>query len=167
MQYIILLGICILLYIIIGHEAWAAEQTTIETQINSFARIFDSYAYPIMAFIGAPYLSWRITQWVKLSYKKIYHRKPFWLYLDIFAWIIAFTLSFRAWIAHNGDIQAALFIALAVSFTHTAIVKALFSFAPKPIAEALQYGLPDDKTILAATVFGRDMRKGQRDNGQD
>ena len=48
-------------------------------------------------------------------------------------------------------------------FVIQGMVKALFKHAPKQIAEALQYGVsPDDSTILAATVFGRDLRKGKR-----
>ena len=168
MQGICLIGIILLLFIIAGNPVFAADPeqlTAIESQIDSFARIFNSYAYPIMSFIGAPYLSWRVTQWFKLSYKRYTKgkKKPHWMFLDAFSWLIVFALSFRAWIAHNGDIQAALYIALTVSFTHSAIVKALFKHAPKQIAEALQYGVsPDDSTILAATVFGRDLRKGKR-----
>jgi len=171
MKYYIVAGLIILLYILVGNELWAAEPeqlTLIESQAESAARLFNNYAYPIMSFIGAPYLSWRVTQWLKLSYKRIYHKKPHWLALDTISWLMVFAMSFRAWIAHNGDVQAALFIALAVSFTHSAIVKALFAHAPKPIADALQYGVSDDKTILAATVFGRDLRKGKRGiDGQD
>jgi len=166
MQYLCLIGVAILSYIISGHEAWGAEQeqiTLIESQAESAARLFKSYGYPIMAFIGAPYLSWRVTQWLKLAYKRQYHRKPHWLALDFISWVMVFGLSFRSWIAHNGDIEAALFIALAVSFTHTAIVKALFKFAPKPIAEALAYGVADDSTILAKTLLGRDLRAEKRD----
>ena len=166
MRVLCLIGITILAYIITGHSAWAAEPeqlTLIESQAQTATRLFNAYAYPLMAFIGAPYLSWRVTQWVKLAYKRQYHKKPHYIALDAFSWILVFALSFRAWIAHNGDVQAALFIALAVSFTHTAILKALFTHAPKKLAEALQYGVqPDDSTILAATVFGRDLRKGQR-----
>ena len=169
MRVLCLIGMIILAYIIVGHSAWAAEPeqlTAIESQAQTATRLFNAYAYPLMAFIGAPYLSWRVTQWLKLSYKRIYHRKPHWMALDAISWLMVFALSFRAWIAHNGDVQAALFIALAVSFTHTAIVKALFTHAPKPIVDALTYGVSDDKTILAATVFGRDLRKGRRDDPQ-
>jgi len=170
MRFICLTGIILLLFIIAGNPVFAAEPeqlTAIEAQAQSAARLFNSYGYPIMAFIGAPYLSWRVTQWLKLSYKRIYHKKPHWLALDTISWLMVFAMSFRAWIAHNGDVQAALFIALAVSFTHTAIVKALFTHAPRKLAEALQYGVPpEDKTILAATVFGRDLRKGRRDDPQ-
>jgi len=165
MQYICLIGTAILAYILFGHEAWSAEPeqlTLIESQAESAARLFKSYAYPLMAFIGAPYLSWRVTQWLKLAYKRQYHRKPHWLALDFISWIMVFGLSFRSWIAHNGDVEAALFIALAVSFTHTAIVKALFKHAPKPIADALAYGVADDSTILAKTLLGRDLRTQKR-----
>lgn len=169
-QAVCLAGMCLLAYIIVGHSAWAAEPeqlSIIESQAESAARLFKSYAYPLMAFIGAPYLSWRVTQWLKLAYKRQYHKKPHWITLDFISWIMVFALSFRAWMAHNGDVEAALFIAVAVSFTHTAIVKALFKHAPKAVTEVLQYGIsPDDSTILAATVFGRDLRKGRRDDPQ-
>jgi hypothetical protein len=170
MQYLCLIGVAILAYIISGHEAWGAEPeqiTLIESQAESAARLFKSYGYPIMAFIGAPYLSWRVTQWLKLAYKRQYHRKPHWLALDFISWIMVFGLSFRSWIAHNGDIEAALFIALAVSFTHTAIVKALFNFSPKPIAEVLQYGVSSEKTLIATIIAGRDLRNKSRENPQE
>lgn len=154
MRGIVMLAIIVLLYVIVGYDAQAMEQTT----VDQYAGYAERYGWPLIAIIGSPVLSWRITQWYKLTAKRHRGRKPSVLCLDLVSFALVYGMCYLAWskYADNGIIVAGI-----VAILHTSIVKAVFAYAPKPVAEALAYGISDN-TIL--TVFvGKDARTQRRE----
>jgi hypothetical protein len=156
--FLIIAGLC--LVAIILSEAIAMEQTTAEQYVNSAGRVLTEYGYPLIGIVLSPLISWRIVQWVKLTYKRATNKKPHWAILDAAGFTIAFVLTFWAWGLHA---ENAVFIALIVSCLHTSIVKAIFSYAPDKVAKVLQYGADSDHTVL--TIFaGKDRRVVDRED---
>lgn len=126
---------------------------------ESALELLSRYGWPIMAVIGSPLLSWRVTQWFKLTFKRQYGYKPSVLMMDVGSFCIVFGLTFWAWSIQSGN---PLLVALSVSCFHTAIIKAIFSYAPDKVVQSLQYGSDNDSTLM--TVFvGKDRRKKNRD----
>lgn len=130
------------------------EQATIESAI-SFA---EQYSWPIVAVVLSPLISWRITQWVKLTAKRINGRKPSPVILDLSGFVLVVGISYLAWSEYSAN---AVYVAAIVGFLHTAIVKAVFAYAPKKVVDSLAYGVTDE-TML--TIFvGKDRRSKSRE----
>lgn len=127
--------------------------------IDQALDLLSRYGWPVMAIIGSPLMSWRVTQWFKLCFKRAYHKKPSTLIMDMGSFCTVLAVTYWAWSIHSDN---ALFVSVAVACFHTAIVKALFSYAPKKLSQALQYGSDNDSTIM--TVFvGKDRRSKNRE----
>lgn len=129
--------------------------------IDQALDLLSRYGWPVMAIIGSPLLSWRVTQYFKLHFKRVYGHKPRTLIMDTGSFCIVLAATYWAWsIQFPGS---ALFVSGSVACFHTAIVKALFSYAPKKLSQALQYGSDNDNTIM--TVFvGKDRRSKSRES---
>jgi hypothetical protein len=127
--------------------------------IDQALDLLSRYGWPVMAIIGSPLLSWRVTQWFKLCFKRHYGTKPSTTLMDIGSFCIVLAATYWAWSIHSDN---ALFVSLCVACFHTAIVKAMFAYAPKKLSKALQYGSDNDSTIM--TVFvGKDRRSKGRE----
>lgn len=128
--------------------------------IDQALDLLSRYGWPVMAIIGSPLLSWRVTQYFKLHFKRVYGHKPRTLIMDTGSFCIVLAATYWAWSIHSDN---GLYVALAVACFHTAIVKAMFAYAPKKLSQALQYGSDNDSTIM--TVFvGKDRRSQSRES---
>lgn len=152
LDYILIAAIWILTLSVLP-DVIAMEQTAVDV----YAGYAERYGWPLMAIVGSPILSWRITQWVKLAIKRNRGKKPSTLKLDILSFAIVYLLTYLAWSEYAGN---AAYIAAIIGILHTAIVKAVFAYAPKKVVDAISYGVTDD-TVM--TIFvGRDRRKSAR-----
>lgn len=155
---LIIAGLC-LVGVILG-DLQAMEQTAIEQQANSAARILSAYGYAVLAALS-PLISWRVVQWYKLDHKRKHNKKPPARRMDIIGLLLVFAFCSFALYKHGIDFEGALFISVIVSIFHTAIVKYIFAKAPKQIVDALSYGAQSDHTMM--TIFaGRDRRNPGR-----
>lgn len=136
----------------------AMEQTTVDQYVGYMER----YGWPLIAIVGSPVLSWRITQWYKLTVKRQKGRKPSVLTLDLVSFALVYGMSYLAWSKYN---EHGLIAAGIVAILHTAIVKAVFAYAPKPVAEALAYGVSDN--TMLTVIVGKDARNQRRDDNSD
>ena len=137
----------------------------IQKTIESVFEIGKKYGWQLLAIIGAPYLTWRSFQWLKLAHKQRFGEKPRWYLIDIGSWAMVWVLAYFAWTQHDMDGAAAS--AVVIALFHTTIIKLTFRFMPEKVVNVLQDGVyieGQDKTLMATMLYGKrsNMRKKDR-----
>lgn len=126
--------------------------------IDTYASYAQKYAWPVVALMVSPVVSWRFMQWVKLRANCINGFKPSPIILDFSGFMIVVGITYYSWMLYA---ENALLVALLVGFMHTSIVKLIFAYAPEKIVNALAYGTVDKKL---APFVGKDRRATARND---
>lgn len=129
-----------------------AQVSGVEGEVQAAARLLDEYGFRAAAIILSPFISWRLTQWVKLIHKHKHGYRPYKAILDSFSFLVVLGLSYWFWVFEaDGALRASVIIAS----LHTCIVKAAFMFMPEKLAKAISAGVDtSDATVFHKTVIG-------------
>jgi hypothetical protein len=173
MAGICLAGLIVLFYILTIAEAAEADVQQMakdagaigtiieqaESAIIIIFRVLSEYGFKLAAFLGAPYLSWRFWQKIKIDHKAKKGKKPHYLVMDVGNVLVAAGLCALFYSFHeyfNAKTYADILpVSITVGMFSWLIVKIIFKFAPTKVVEILHDGMYDPNMTIIGAFAGR------------